>query len=116
MPIFVTQKVTCSPTPAALPKRIELKQVLRSQLASETITVDYTLAAGHDIWFEDDGDAPSKTVRRTETLDNTDQEYVDRVKLVRGQGQRLDDLVQIDQTLTDSFGITTHAVCVVRLA
>ena len=116
MPIFVTQKVAATPNPADLPKRIEFRQTLRSQLATEVITVDYALAPDHDIWFQDEGDAPSKTVKRTETLGNLDQEFVDRIKLIRGKGQRLDDLVQIDQTLTDSFGIATHAACVLRLA
>lgn len=115
MAIQIIKNLTASPNPAPLGKRIELAQTLRSTLESEPITVVYRLAPGHEIWFQDGDDPPSKTFTRTETVGQADQVCRDRVDLVKGPGTGPMELVQIDQTITDSLGISQPDLVLVQI-
>ena len=115
MAIQIRKNLTASPNPTSLPKRIELTQTLRSTLPDEDITIVYRLAPGHQIWFKDGEDPPAKTFTRTETVGSTDQICRDRVELVIGPGTGPIELVQIDQTITDSFGIPQPDLVLVQI-
>ncbi len=115
MAILIRKNLSASPNPTSIPKRIELVQTLKSTLASEPITIRYQLAADHQIWFQDGDDPPSKTFDRTETVGNTDQICRDRIELVIGTGKGPIELVQIDQTITDSLGISQPDLVLVQI-
>jgi hypothetical protein len=116
MPIQISQHLTASPNPTTLPKRIELQQTLRSQLASESITVVYGLELSHDVYFKDGDDAPAKSFTRTETVGRTDKVCIDRVSLVRGPGTGPMNLVEVQQRITDSLGIVITDLVVIQLS
>ncbi|HEV7669765.1 MAG TPA: hypothetical protein VGS22_14680 [Thermoanaerobaculia bacterium] len=115
MAILIRKNLTASPNPTTLPKRIELSQTLRSTLPEEPITVVYQLAPGHQIWFKDGDNPPAKSFSRPETVGTTDQICRDRVELVIGPGTGPIELVQIDQTITDSFGIPQPDLVLVQI-
>lgn len=115
MAIQIRKNLTASPNPAHLGQRVELVQTLRSTLESEPITIVYRLAPGHEVWFQDGDDPPSKTFSRTETVGRTDQICRDRVDLVKGPGTGPIELVQIDQTITDSLGIAQPDLVLVQI-
>ncbi|MEP7009254.1 MAG: hypothetical protein ABJC13_02925 [Acidobacteriota bacterium] len=115
MAIQIKKALTVSPNPTSVPKRIELVQTLRSTLAEEPITLTYKLAPGHQIWFQDGDDPPAKSFTRTETVGSTDQVCRDRIELVIGPGTGPIELVQIDQTLTDSLGIPQPDLVLVQI-
>ena len=115
MAIQIRKNLTASPNPTSVPKRIELVQTLRSTLPEEAITLVYQLALGHQIWFKDGDAPPSKSFTRTETVGSTDQICRDRVELVIGPGTGPVEMVQIDQTLTDSLGIAQPDLVLVQI-
>lgn len=115
MAIQIRKNLTASPNPAPLGMRIELVQTLRSTLESEPITVVYQLAPGHEIWFKDGDNPPAKTFTRSETVGQADQVCRDRVALVKRQGTGPMELVQIDQTITDSLGISQPDLVLVQI-
>ena len=115
MAIQIRKNLSASPNPTSVPKRIELVQTLRSTLPEEPITLVYRLAPGHQIWFQDGDDPPSKSFTRTETVGPTDQICRDRIELVIGPGTGPVELVQIDQTITDSLGIPQPDLVLVQI-
>ena len=115
MAIQIKKNLTASPNPAPLGMRIELIQTLRSTLEAEAITVVYRLAPGHQIWFQDGDDPPAKTFTRTESVGRSDQICRDRIDLVKGPGTGPIELVQIDQTITDSLGIAQPDLVLVQI-
>ena len=56
-----------------------------------------------------------KSVTRSDTLSKVEKVCVDRIDMQRGPGQGPLALVQVNQTLTDSSGITLGDLTVVRL-
>src|SRR5262245_30232609 len=115
MAILIRKNLAASPNPTTLPKRIELSQTLRSTLPEEPITSVYRLAPDHQIWSQDGDGPPAKSFTRTETVGPVDQVCRDRVVLVIGPGTGPIELVQIDQTITDSFGIDQPDLVVVQI-
>jgi hypothetical protein len=115
MAIQIRKNLTASPNPTSVPKRIELTQTLRSTFSEEEITIVYRLAPGHQIWFQDGDNPPAKSFTRTETVGSTDQICRDRVDLAIGPGTGPVELVQIDQTITDSFGIPQPDLVLVQI-
>ncbi len=115
MAIQIRKNLSVSPNPTTLPKRIELVQTLRATPAEEPITLEYRLAPDHQIWFQDGDDPPAKSFSRQETVGTTDQICRDRVTLVFGPGIGPIELVQIDQTITDSFDIQQTDLVLVQI-
>ncbi len=115
MAIQIRKNLEAVPNPTSLPRRIELVQTLRSTLPAEPITIMYRLAPGHQVWFEDGDDPPAKSFNRTETVGLADQVCRDLVSLVIGPGTGPIELVQIDQTITDSLGIPQPDLVLVQI-
>ena len=115
MAIQIVQNLSVSPNPTSLPKRIELSQTLRSNLAAEQIQVQYSLDAAHNVFFVDGDEPPAKTFSRTEKIGRTDQVCVDRVTLKTGSGQGPMASVTIRQVITDSIGLVVTDLVIVRL-
>jgi hypothetical protein len=115
MAIQIRKNLTASPNPTSVPKHIQLTQTLRSTLPSEPITIAYQLAPGHQIWFKDGDDPPAKSFNRTEPVGPTDQICRDRIGLVIGPGTGPVQMVQIDQTITDSLGIPQPDLVLIQI-
>ena len=66
MAIQIRAHLTASPNPTTLPRRIDFRQTLRSNLnGGENAVVVYQMNPGHDIWFKDSDDNLTKTIQRT---------------------------------------------------
>jgi len=115
MAIQIVQKLQATPNPTTLPRRIDFKQTLRSNRDGEQVTVEYSLDAGHNIWFQDSSGQPAKKVQRTETVTRQGQPCHDRITLQEGPGSGPLDLVQVNQTITDSSGVAIPDVCVIQI-
>ena len=115
MAIQIRKNLQAAPNPTSLPKRVEFTQTLISNQNSEPISIVYTLDPAHDVWFQDGSGAPVKSVSRSETLSRVEKVCVDRIEMQRGPGQGPLALVQVNQTVTDSSGITLGDLTVVRL-
>jgi hypothetical protein len=115
MAIQIRQHLTASPNPTPLPRRVEFRQTLRSNRPSEAITVVYSLDPVHNVWFQDAAGAATKTITRQETVGQTDQVCIDRIGMQEGPGQGPQDLVQVNQTITGSSGISIPDTCVVEI-
>ena len=115
MAIFVDQNLAASPNPTDLPKRIEFTQTLRSSLPSEAITCQYSLAAAHNIWFDDGNGNLSKQIVRQDTIGSTPQVAVDRITLTTGPGMSGLLTVEVAQSLRDSEGNVTPGLVIVQI-
>ncbi len=115
MPIFVDVELTATPNPTSLPKRIELQQTLHSTLAAEAITVAYTMAAAHNIWFKDGSGGLVKQILRTDTIGKAPQVCIDRLTMVTGPGSGPLLTVEVTQAIRDSQGNVTPGLCVVQI-
>jgi hypothetical protein len=115
MPIQISKNLSAAPNPTTLPKRIELSQTLRSRLPNEAITVVYSLAADHNVFFKDGDGAPAKSFTRQENVGTADKTCVDRVTLVEKPGTAM-ALVTVFQTITDSDGIVLGDQVIVRIS
>jgi hypothetical protein len=115
MAIQIRQNLQAAPNPTSLPKRVEFTQTLISNRDSESIGIVYNLDPAHDVWFQDGSGALVKSVTRSETLSRVEKVCVDRIEMLRGPGQGPLATVQVNQTLTDSSGITLGDLTVVRL-
>lgn len=115
MAIQIRSNLQASPNPTSLPKRVEFTQTLISNRDDEPITVSYDLDPAHNVWFEDSSGNPVKSVERTETVSRVEKVCVDRIVMRLGPGRGPLALVQVNQTVTDSSGITLGDVAVVRL-
>lgn len=115
MAIQIRSNLQVSPNPTSLPKRLEFTQTLIGNRDDEAITVSYDLDPAHDVWFEDSSGNPVKSVQRSETVSQVAKVCVDRIVMRRGPGQGPLALVQVNQTITDSSGLTLGDVAVVEL-
>jgi hypothetical protein len=115
MAIQIVKNLQAAPNPTALPKRVEFSQTLISNRDAEAITVVYTLDRAHDVWFQDAAGQPTKSIERTDTVSKVAKVCVDRIVVQRGPGQGPLALVQVNQTVTDSSGITLGDVCVLQI-
>ncbi len=115
MAIQIRVNLQASPNPTSLPRRVEFTQTLRSNRDGEPITVTYSLDPAHDVWFQDSDGNPAKSVQRTETVGKADQVCVDRITLQRGAGAGPAAGVQVNQTITDSAGITLGDLVTLQL-
>lgn len=115
MAIFVDQDLAASPNPTDLPKRIEFTQTLHSSLASEAITCQYSLAAAHNIWFQDNDGNLMKTVVREDTVGSAPQVTVDRITMTTGPGMAGLLTVEVAQSLRDSEGNVTPGLVIVQI-
>jgi hypothetical protein len=115
MAIQIRKNLQASPNPTSLPKRVEFTQTLISNRDNQAITVVYRLDPAHDVWFQDAGGNPTKSVERTDTISRVEKVCVDRIVMQRGPGQGPLTLVEVNQTITDPSGITLGDVSVVRL-
>lgn len=115
MAIFVDQDLAASPNPTTLPKRIEFTQTLHSSLASEAITCQYSLAAAHNIWFQDNDGNLMKTVVREDTVGSSPQVTIDRITLTTGPGMSGLLTVEVAQSLRDSQGNVTPGLVIVQI-
>jgi hypothetical protein len=116
MAVQIQQNLTASPNPAALPKRITFQQTLVGDQDGEPITVVYTLAAAHNVWFEGAGGKRTKTVTRTDTVSQIPKVYRDQITLLLGPGHGPMAMVAVDQTITDSEGVPISDVCTLQLS
>ena len=115
MAIFVDQDLAASPNPTTLPKRIEFTQTLHSSLDSEAITCQYSLAAAHNIWFDDGNGNLSKQVVRQDTIGSAPQATVDRITMTTGPGMAGLLTVEVAQSLRDSEGNVTPGLVIVQI-
>lgn len=116
MAIQIQQNLTATPNPTTLPKRITFQQTLVSDQAAEPISVLYSLAPEHDVWFEDAGGQLTKTVQRADTVSQIPKVCRDQISMARGPGQGPMALVQVNQTVTDSEGIPLPDVFTLQLS
>jgi hypothetical protein len=116
MAIQIQKNLQASPNPSALPKRITFAQTLVSDQDAEPITVVYTLAQAHDVWFQDAHGQRAKRIERADTVSQVPKVYRDEITLVRGPGQGPMALVEIDQTVTDSEGVPIPDSCTLQLS
>jgi hypothetical protein len=115
MAIFVDLDLTASPNPTTLPKRIEFTQTLHSSLDSEPITVQYSLAPAHSIWFEDSDGNRTKQVVREDTIGKAPQVTIDRINMNFGPGIGGLLTVEVSQAIRDSEGNVIPGLCVLQL-
>jgi hypothetical protein len=116
MPISVDKDLSAAPNPTTLPKRVEFRQTLHSTLASEDISVAYSLDPGHNVWFEDSDDKLQKVIVRQETVGMAPQVCVDRLAMALGPGNVGPPLtVEVNQAIRDSQGNVTPSLCVIRI-
>ena len=115
MAIQIRKKLSATPNPTSLPKRIELTQTLRSNRDAENIQVTYELDAAHNVWFDDGNGNAVKSVERAETVGRTDQVCVDRILTKLGPGNGPMATVEIRQTITDGSGINSGDMTILRL-
>ena len=116
MPITVDKPLSAAPNPTTLPKRVEFRYTVHSTQASETIDVGYSLDPGHNVFFEDANEQPTKQVVRQEEVGFASQVCVDRITLVvpeGGQGPPL--TVEVTQAIRDSQGNVTPGLVVLRI-
>jgi hypothetical protein len=116
MAIIIVNNLTASPNPTTLPKRVELQQTLQSNLASEPVTVVYSLAPGHQIWFQDSNNQLTKQVQRQETVGQAPKVCIDRINLVLGPGTGPLLTVEVEQTVQDSQGTVVPDLVVLQIA
>ena len=105
MAIQIRSHLTASPNPTSLPRRIDFRQTLRSNMDGEEVVVVYQMDPAHDVWFRDGDGNPTKTIQRTLQVSQADQPVLTRIPLQRGPGTGPMVSIQIDQTITDSAGI-----------
>ena len=116
MPIVVDVDLTAAPNPTTLPKRVELRYTVHSTLASETLSVSYRLDEGHNVWFEDSDEQPTKRVVREEQVGLAPQVCVDRITMLVGPGGMGPPLtVEVTQAIRDSQGNVTPGLVVVQI-
>lgn len=111
MAIQIRSHLTASPSPTTLPRRIDFRQTLRSNMDKEDIVVVYHLDPDHQIWFVDGDGKPTKTIQRNLEVSQSDQPVLTRITLEKGPGTGPLTLVEIDQTITDSSGIKIPDSC-----
>jgi hypothetical protein len=115
MAIQIRVPLQASPNPTTLPKRVEFTQTLRSNRDGEPITLTYSLDPAHNVWFQDANGNPTKSVQRDETVSRADQVCVDRIVMQLGPGNGPMAMAQVNQTITDSSGITIGDLVIVRI-
>ena len=115
MAIFIDQDLTASPNPTTLPKRIEFTQTLHSSLDSEPITVQYSLAAAHNIWFDDGSGNLTKQVVREDTIGKAPQVTTDRISMATGPGIGGLLTVEVSQAIRDSEGNVLPGLVIVQI-
>ena len=104
MAIQITTNLHVVPQQVSLPASIVLEQDLISNHSSETVVTEYSMAAGHDVWFELADGTPSKSVTFSATVTDTGTTLQQPARLVRHVGTPLDVSVGIDQRITDATG------------
>lgn len=94
--------LTASPNPTTLPRRLDLRQLVKSDQPGEEVLVLYQLSPEHDLWF-DEIDGLTKQMERHEVVEANPTTLHHRVRLVRGEGvaQRAYGL---EQTIFDGAG------------
>ena len=116
MPIVVDVDLTAAPNPTTLPKRVEFRYTVHSTMASQTLTVSYRLDEGHNVWFEDSDEQPTKRVVREEQVGLAPQVCVDRITMLVGPGGMGPPLtVEVTQAIRDSQGNVTPGLVVVQI-
>ena len=115
MAIQIRSHLTASPNPTSLPRRIDFRQTLRSNLNDEEVVLVYELDPDHNVWFRDGDGNPAKTIQRTVQVSRTDQPVLTRITLQTGPGDGPMDSVEVDQTITDSAGIKIPDSCVLGI-
>jgi hypothetical protein len=115
MAIQIRAQLTASPNPASLPRRIDFRQTLRSNMDGENIVVEYQMDPDHEVWFKDGNGKLVKTIQRTLQVSQVDQPELTRIALQKGPGSGPMISVEIDQTITDSSGIKIPDNCVLGI-
>ena len=113
--VTIDVKLSASPNPTSLPKRMEFTQTLHSDLEAEPIIVGYSLDPAHNVWFEDSAGNPQKRILRQETIGQAPHVCVDRIPMVFGPGQGGLLTVEVSQVLRDADGNVLPSVVVVQL-
>jgi hypothetical protein len=116
MAIQIRAHLTASPNPTSLPRRIDFRQTLRSNMDGEEVVVVYQMDPGHEVWFRDGNGNATKTIQRTLQVSQADQPELTRITLQKGPGTGPMASVEIDQTITDSSGIKIPDSCVLGFA
>ncbi|HEY2295966.1 MAG TPA: hypothetical protein VGM86_35135 [Thermoanaerobaculia bacterium] len=116
MAIQIRSRLTASPNPTSLPRRIDFRQTLRSNQNGEQVVLEYQMDPAHDVWFVDGDGELVKTIQRSVQVSRADQPVLTRIPLQRGPGTGPMVSVQIDQTITDSAGIKIPDSCVLGIA
>jgi hypothetical protein len=114
MAIQIRVPLSATPNPTTLPRRIDFRQTLSSNIG-EAVTVAFQMDAAHDVWFKDGNGQPSKTIQRTLNVSQVDQTILVRIALVTGPGNGPMDTIEIDEAITDASGATIPDSCELRL-
>lgn len=115
MTVFVDAKLSASPNPTSLPKRMAFTQTLHSDLDAEPIIVAYSLDPAHNVWFQDTAGNQQKRILRQETIGKAPHVCVDRVPMVLGPGQGGLLTVEVSQVVRDAEGNVLPSVVVLQL-
>ena len=113
--VTIDVKLSASPNPTSLPKRVELTHTVHSDLDAEPIIVAYSLEPQHNVWFQDAAGNPQKRILRSETIGKSPQVCVDRLPMAFGPGQGGLLTVEVSQVIRDSDGNVMPAVVVLQL-
>jgi hypothetical protein len=112
MAIQIRTHLTASPNPTTLPRRIDFRQTLRSNLdGGENAVLVYQMDPAHEIWFKDSDGNLTKTIQRTLQVSPADLPVLTRITVVKGPGTGPMALVEIDQTITTPTGIKIPDSC-----
>jgi hypothetical protein len=111
MAIQIRAHLTASPSPATLPRRIDFRQTLRSNMDQENVGLEFAMDPAHEIWFKDGNGQPTKSIPRTIQVSQLDQPVLTRITLMKGPGTGPITLVEIDQTIIDSSGTAIPDSC-----
>jgi hypothetical protein len=111
MAIQIRAHLTASPNPTTLPRRIDFRQTLRSNIDGEQVVLTFTLDPDHEVWFRDANARLTKTIERTLPVSQVDQAVLTRIMLVKGPGTGPMTLVEVDQAITDSSGTKIPDSC-----
>ena len=115
MAIQIRAHLTASPNPTSLPRRVDFRQTLRSNIDGDEIVVVYQMDPDHGVWFKDGDGNATKTIQRTLQVSQADQPVLTRITLQKGKGTWPMASVEIDQTITDSSGIKIPDSCVLGI-
>jgi len=114
--IIIAQGLSAHPpTVNPLPGTTTLRQVLQSTLPVEPVLIEYRLDASHNIWFDDGGPHPRKSVTFRENIQVGGTPLAHPITLTATHPAPAIHVVQIEEFVTDGAGGKQSGVVLIGL-